>query len=141
MQEFFQQLINGLSLGAIYALIAVGYTMVYGVLQLINFAHGDVLMVGAMLVLVLARAFGYVGPDGIHPSIGGFLLCSLIAIVACGVLGFLIEQSASRCCSSSAASTPGSSAPRRSRSRRTCSRESPRQSAATSRSSSAASTC
>src|SRR5688572_1042734 len=97
MQEFFQQLINGLSLGAIYALIAVGYTMVYGVLQLINFAHGDVLMVGAMLVLVLARAFGYIGPEGaITPSIGGFLLCSLIAIVACGVLGFLIERLAYR---------------------------------------------
>ena len=97
MQEFFQQLINGLSLGAIYALIAVGYTMVYGVLQLINFAHGDVLMVGAMLVLVLARAFGYIDPEGaITPSIGGFLLFSLIAIVACGVLGFLIERLAYR---------------------------------------------
>jgi branched-chain amino acid transport system permease protein len=70
--------------------------MVYGVLQLINFAHGDVLMVGAMLVLVLARAFGYVGPEGIHPSVGGFLMCSLIAIVACGVLGFLIERLAYR---------------------------------------------
>src|SRR5687767_13410410 len=97
MQEFFQQLINGLSLGAIYALIAVGYTMVYGVLQLINFAHGDVLMVGAMLVLVLARAFGYIGPEGaITPSIGGFLMCSLIAIVACGLLGYAIERLAYR---------------------------------------------
>ena len=48
MQLFFQQLVNGLSWGAIYALIAVGYTMVYGVLRLINFAHGDVYMIGAM---------------------------------------------------------------------------------------------
>src|SRR3954454_23605844 len=54
MQEFLQQLINGLSQGSIYALIAVGYTMVYGVLQLINFAHGDVFMVGAMVSLYAA---------------------------------------------------------------------------------------
>ena len=54
LSEFFQQLINGLSQGAIYALIAVGYTMVYGVLQLINFAHGDVFMVGAMIAMYVA---------------------------------------------------------------------------------------
>jgi branched-chain amino acid transport system permease protein len=45
--EFLQQMINGLSLGAIYALIALGYTMVYGIIKLINFAHGDIMMVGA----------------------------------------------------------------------------------------------
>ena len=56
MHEFLQQLINGLSLGAIYALIAVGYTMVYGVLQLINFAHGDVFMVGAVVAYFLVGA-------------------------------------------------------------------------------------
>src|SRR5436190_15981633 len=53
-QEFLQQVVNGLSLGSIYALIAVGYTMVYGVLQLINFAHGDIFMVGAMVSLYAA---------------------------------------------------------------------------------------
>src|SRR5215475_523473 len=58
--QFIQQLINGLSQGAIYALIAVGYTMVYGVLQLINFAHGDVFMVGAMVSLYAAT--GRVAP-------------------------------------------------------------------------------
>ncbi|MCX5780748.1 MAG: branched-chain amino acid ABC transporter permease, partial [Firmicutes bacterium] len=47
MVEFIQQLINGLTLGAIYALIALGYTMVYGIIKLINFAHGDIMMVGA----------------------------------------------------------------------------------------------
>ena len=47
MLEFLQQMINGLSLGAIYALIALGYTMVYGIIKLINFAHGDIMMVGA----------------------------------------------------------------------------------------------
>jgi branched-chain amino acid transport system permease protein len=96
MQEFIQQLINGLSVGSIYALIAVGYTMVYGVLQLINFAHGDVFMVGAILTLVLARSFGYVTPDSIHPSIPGFMMCAVLAILACGVLGFLIERLAYR---------------------------------------------
>ncbi|HEY7086924.1 MAG TPA: branched-chain amino acid ABC transporter permease [Tepidisphaeraceae bacterium] len=97
MQQFTQQLINGLSIGSIYALIAVGYTMVYGVLQLINFAHGDVFMVGAILTLVLARKFGYVTPDNtITQSTIGFLLCSMLAILACGLLGFLIERLAYR---------------------------------------------
>lgn len=50
---FLQQLVNGLSLGSMYALIAVGYTMVYGVLRLINFAHGDIMMVGAYIALLL----------------------------------------------------------------------------------------
>ncbi len=50
MNEFFQQLTNGLAVGGIYALVALGYTMVYGVLKLINFAHGDILMLGAYFV-------------------------------------------------------------------------------------------
>ena len=64
MQQFIQQLINGLSVGSIYALIAVGYTMVYGVLQLINFAHGDVFMVGAMVSMYAAtgRVPAYLPP-------------------------------------------------------------------------------
>jgi branched-chain amino acid transport system permease protein len=98
MQEFFQQLINGLSLGAIYALIAVGYTMVYGVLQLINFAHGDVFMVGAMMTLVAARKMGFVDPrtgQAVH-SWWAFILCAGIAIALCGVLGFVIERFAYR---------------------------------------------
>jgi branched-chain amino acid transport system permease protein len=96
MQEFVQQLINGLSLGAIYALIAVGYTMVYGVLQLINFAHGDVFMVGAVLVLIVAKAFGFVGDDHTTKSWLAFILCALCAVTACGLLGFLIERFAYR---------------------------------------------
>ena len=52
MDIFIQQIVNGLVLGSIYALIALGYTMVYGILGIINFAHGDVLMVGAMLSLI-----------------------------------------------------------------------------------------
>src|SRR5882672_6976435 len=95
-QEFLQQLINGLSLGAIYALIAVGYTMVYGVLQLINFAHGDVFMVGAILSLVIARKFGFVTPDHTTHSLAAFALCASLAIAACGLLGFIIERLAYR---------------------------------------------
>ena len=56
MSEFIQQVINGLSLGSIYALIALGYTMVYGILKLINFAHGEVFMVGAMMAFYVANA-------------------------------------------------------------------------------------
>src|SRR5687767_5692839 len=96
MQYFLQQFINGLSVGSIYALIAVGYTMVYGVLQLINFAHGDVFMVGAVVALVAARAFGFVTPAGGTESWWAFGLISCCAILACGVLGFGIERLAYR---------------------------------------------
>ena len=68
MNLFVQQLINGLSWGAIYALIAVGYTMVYGVLRLINFAHGDVYMIGAMVGLCVSRgSFNAVAMPSEHP--------------------------------------------------------------------------
>jgi putative spermidine/putrescine transport system permease protein len=83
-QELIQQLINGLSVGAIYALIAVGYTMVYGVLQLINFAHGDVFMVGAILTLVLARAFGFVAPD--HTTASWLAFAFIAALGPVGVV-------------------------------------------------------
>src|SRR3712207_4212612 len=96
MQEFLQQLVNGLSVGSIYALIAVGYTMVYGVLQLINFAHGDVFMVGALLSLVLARAMGFVTPGHVTASWLAFALVAVLAVAACGLLGFLIERLAYR---------------------------------------------
>lgn len=96
MAEFLQQIINGLSVGSIYALIAVGYTMVYGVLQLINFAHGDVFMIGAMIALVAARKFGYVAATGVMPSWVGATLVAATAIVVCGALGFAIERLAYR---------------------------------------------
>src|SRR5947209_3564817 len=96
MQELLQLLINGLSVGSIYALIAVGYTMVYGVLQLINFAHGDVFMVGGILTLVIARNFGFVTADHTTHSWPAFALCAALAIVACGILGFTIERLAYR---------------------------------------------
>ena len=92
MAEFFQHIINGISVGAIYALIALGYTMVYGVLKLINFAHGDVFMVGAMVGWYVARWTG----ESTSPSIGGALLVALAAMLVCGSLGFVIERLAYR---------------------------------------------
>jgi len=89
---FLQQLVNGLSLGAIYALIALGYTMVYGTLQLINFAHGEVYMMGAFVALLLARWTG-VADD---PSALGVLGVCLGAVVFCAALGMTIERVAYR---------------------------------------------
>jgi branched-chain amino acid transport system permease protein len=87
-----QQLINGLSLGAIYALIALGYTMVYGVLRLINFAHGDVYMLGAFAGYYLANALDL----DASPSILGAIVVTLGAMAICGVIGVLIERFAYR---------------------------------------------
>ena len=58
---FIQQLFNGLALGAVYALLALGYTMVYGILQLINFAHGEIYMIGAFIAIATFLALGYLG--------------------------------------------------------------------------------
>ena len=85
MTEFLQQLLNGLSLGAIYALIALGYTMVYGVLRFINFAHSDVFMVGAFI--------GYfVGSHLPQGTVWGGLTALAAAMAGCSVLGMLIER-------------------------------------------------
>lgn len=92
MEQFVQQLINGLSLGAIYALIALGYTMVYGILRLINFAHGDVYMVGAFVGYYIVR---WLSPS-VGSGLGGLLVALAASMVACGVLGFAIERAAYR---------------------------------------------
>lgn len=76
-----EQLINGLRIGSIYALIALGYTMVYGIAKMINFAHGDIIMVGAYSLYVT------VGRMGLHPIVG-----VLITVVVCSVLGVTIEK-------------------------------------------------
>ncbi len=90
MNEFLQQLINGLSLGAIYALIALGYTMVYGVLRFINFAHGDVFMVGAFAGLYTAR---WMAPwTAAWPQWLSALCVLASAMLVCAVLGILIER-------------------------------------------------
>ena len=92
MDTVLQQLINGLSLGAIYALIALGYTMVYGVLRLINFAHGDVYMLGAFAGYFLANALDL----DASPSIAGAIVVTLGAMAICGLIGVLIERLAYR---------------------------------------------
>jgi branched-chain amino acid transport system permease protein len=89
MTEFLQQLLNGLSLGAIFALIALGYTMVYGVLRFINFAHGDVFMVGAF-------AGYYLGQHLPAHTLWGGLLALAGAMALCAVLGVVIERFAYR---------------------------------------------
>jgi branched-chain amino acid transport system permease protein len=92
MHEFLQQLINGLSLGAIYALIALGYSMVYGLLKFINFAHGDVLMVGAFAGYYAAPLAQRIFPD--PWMVTGVVL--LWAMLVCALLGVLIERLAYR---------------------------------------------
>ena len=81
MQQFLQQLINGLSLGSIYALIALGYTMVYGIIKLINFAHGDMYMIGAYI--------GYMGITVFHLP---FFPALIFSMAFCAVLGMVIER-------------------------------------------------
>ena len=93
MTELLQHIVDGVSLGAIYALIALGYTMVYGVLQLINFAHGDVFMLGSMIGwYASARWTG----ESQHPSILGAVAVTLLSMVLCGCVGFVIERLAYR---------------------------------------------
>ncbi|MDB6024336.1 MAG: branched-chain amino acid transporter permease [Verrucomicrobiales bacterium] len=93
MEWFFQQLINGLALGAIYALIALGYTMVYGVLRFINFAHSDVLMLGAFAAYFVTPAIWKIFPA---QSITGALLITLVTALLCAGMGILIELLAYR---------------------------------------------
>jgi branched-chain amino acid transport system permease protein len=114
MSTFLQQLINGISLGAIYSLIALGYTMVYGVLKLINFAHGDVYMVGAFMGFYLANGLGArgaqmlgMGPESfvargllgggtLEPSLITALVVMLLAMAICAAIGVVIERLAYR---------------------------------------------
>jgi branched-chain amino acid transport system permease protein len=93
MEVFFQQLINGLALGAIYALIALGYTMVYGVLRFINFAHSDVLMLGAFAAYFLALPIAKILPP--H-SFASALVITILAAAICAAIGILIERLAYR---------------------------------------------
>ena len=96
LQMFLQQFLNGLTLGAIYALIALGDTMVYGIIQLINFAHGEVFMVGAYLALTLALFMSRVSWLAGAPWWLALLICGIGAMVGCGALGILIERLAYR---------------------------------------------
>ena len=81
MDQFLQQIVNGLSLGSTYALIALGYTMVYGIIKLINFAHGDIYMLGAYIGFAVITKLGL-----------GFFPALIIAMVLCAIIGILTER-------------------------------------------------
>ncbi|WP_079421870.1 branched-chain amino acid ABC transporter permease [Clostridium oryzae] len=81
MKEFIQQLINGLSLGSIYALISLGYTMVYGIINLINFAHGDIYMIGAYVGFFVTTSLGL-----------SFFPAIILSMAVCALLGVIIER-------------------------------------------------
>ena len=90
-----QQVINGLSLGAIYALLALGFTLVYGIAELINFAHFNVFMVGSMVGFVTLQAFGLVGQDTVLtglPLVGVLLVGFAACMLVCGLINMGIER-------------------------------------------------
>src|SRR5881409_1597940 len=92
MDVFIQQVINGLTLGAVYAMVALGYTMVYGIIQLINFAHGEVVMVGAMVAF---SVIGALAPSGL-PPLAIVLVAAGCAIPVCMLIGYAMERAAYR---------------------------------------------
>ncbi|WP_373998272.1 branched-chain amino acid ABC transporter permease [Bdellovibrio bacteriovorus] len=92
MQDFIQHIINGISLGSIYALIALGYTMVYGILKMINFAHSDVYMVGAFAAYYFAR---WIGIEN-NPGISSLITLLIVSMICCSILGLVIERLAYR---------------------------------------------
>ncbi len=90
MSELLQQLVNGITWGSVYALIALGYTMVYGILRLINFAHGDVYMLGAFFAFYFTRVIGAAN----DPNPFKALIVLLAAMIGCGITGAIIERAA-----------------------------------------------
>src|SRR5487761_2183482 len=92
MDIFLQQIINGLTLGSVYAIVALGYTMVYGIIQLINFAHGEVVMLGAMVAFsVIGALAGTVLPPVLIVIAG-----VVAAVPACVLVGYTMERVAYR---------------------------------------------
>jgi branched-chain amino acid transport system permease protein len=96
LDVFLQQLINGLSLGGIYALIALGYTMIYGIIELINFAHGDVYTLGTFFSLAILTLLGVTGVVTGPMLIVVVVVTMLGAMIACGLVGVIIERLAYR---------------------------------------------
>ena len=94
MDTLIQQLLNGLVLGSLYSLIALGYTMVYGILRIINFAHGDVLMIGALIGLSVIHVLQSSFPG--MPSLAVLSAATVVAMIACALLAGLIERVAYR---------------------------------------------
>ena len=93
MEQFFQQLLNGLAVGGIYALVALGYTMVYGVLKLINFAHGDLFTIGAYLGLTLLVSCNLAG---VLPPVVAVLAVFIMVGIMVAIIGCLLERTAYR---------------------------------------------
>ncbi len=94
MQTLFQNLLNGIAAGSIYALIALGYTMVYGILKLINFAHGDVFMIGSFVGFYAGNFLAKNNADA--PNVVNASIALLLSMLICGVLGYLNERIAYR---------------------------------------------
>jgi branched-chain amino acid transport system permease protein len=93
---FVQQLINGLTLGSIYGLIAIGYTMVYGIIGMINFAHGDIFMVGSFIALIVIVALGITAATPIAWMLPALILVLLMAMALTAVWGWTVERIAYR---------------------------------------------
>ena len=93
MAYFLQQLINGITLGSIYGLIAIGYTMVYGIIGMINFAHGEIFMIGAFLSLLAFTILGVVGVTWLPLAL---ILVLLLAMVFTSAYGWAVERIAYR---------------------------------------------
>jgi len=93
VEIFLQQIINGLTLGSVYAIVALGYTMVYGIIQLINFAHGEIVMIGAMVAF---SAIGWLAGNTALPPLAIVLLGTLAAIPVCVAVGYALEVFAYR---------------------------------------------
>jgi branched-chain amino acid transport system permease protein len=94
VDTFLQQIVNGVTLGSVYAIVALGYTMVYGIIQLINFAHGEVVMLGAMVAYSVIVAL--VGAGGTLPPLAILAIATLTAIPVCMIVGYLLERVAYR---------------------------------------------
>src|SRR5262249_19662606 len=92
MDTFLQQLVNGLTAGSVYAVVALGYTMVYGIIQLINFAHGEVVMIGAMVAFTVIVRLAAAG----LPPLAVVLIGTACAIPVCILVGFAMERLAYR---------------------------------------------
>ena len=92
LQYFVELFCGGLTRGSIYALIALGYTMVYGIIELINFAHGEIYMIGAFTALIVASALGIMG----FPAAGIIVIAALAAVIWCAAYGYTIEKIAYR---------------------------------------------
>ncbi|MBM3354860.1 MAG: branched-chain amino acid ABC transporter permease, partial [Betaproteobacteria bacterium] len=92
MDIFLQQMVNGLTLGAVYAVVALGYTMVYGIIQLINFAHGEVVMIGAMVAFTVINLLAAGG----LPPLAVVLVGTACAIPVCMLVSYAVERLAYR---------------------------------------------